>query len=90
MIRGWLSEVDELAKHLADNLQKPSLPPKFKYIVPIVCTTFPEFLYELSSHTLLVDNVPRICTLNELILFLSNLGPYLPELKTRAFVQSIK
>lgn len=63
-----LNQIDSLAKIIANNHNDLNirLPDRVKYIVPLVVTPFPEYIWELSDNLFLSKDLPRIITIKEL------------------------
>jgi len=70
-----LKQVDNTAKCLANgalNEKGKGLPLNVKYIIPLVCTPLVMFIKQKDAHYFLTNGIPRICTPQELILFIKN------------------
>lgn len=72
----WLNEIDEIGNHILDNARSLKLPEKYRYILPLVCTSHPVYILEEVEKLRLPNGVPRICTLTELEDFILNLEKY--------------
>ena len=70
----WLRDNDERASFLAENPKGDNydLPQDYSHVVPVVCSTHPEFLFDISEHFLLDRYTPRVCTPKELVEFLNS------------------
>lgn len=73
-IRGLLSESDERAKKIAANPVGSNyrIPAECKYIIPVVCSSMAEYIWEDEPMTQLTDSIPRVCTVGELIEILND------------------
>lgn len=69
--KSWLREAEELAKHLAANATELGIPPKYHRVVPLVCSVYPEYLYEDRPELVLWEDIPRVATLPELFRYFS-------------------
>ncbi|MFZ5933049.1 MAG: hypothetical protein ACOYT7_03185 [Patescibacteria group bacterium] len=78
--KGWLKEIDEIGKHITKNSKDLTLPRRYKYLLPIVCTSHPEYIWDEIRNLRLPNNVPRICTLGEILDFIRDLNKYRPKL----------
>jgi hypothetical protein len=77
----WLREVEEVGKFISIRKNNsPFLPNKYKYIVPIVCTGSPIYVWEEISNLRLPNGTPRICTISELQLFIASLEKHKEKL----------
>jgi len=68
-VRAWLSESDTRARLIAQypvgaNYRIPSV---CKYIIPVVCSSMAEYIWEDEAMTQLTESIPRVCTIQELI-----------------------
>jgi hypothetical protein len=68
-VQDWIRESDRRARAIAlrpigDNY---AIPDSCRCIVPIVCSSFPEYFFDLSEEMLLTESIPRVCTLPELL-----------------------
>lgn len=63
-----LKAVENKAEFIATNYRDlyPALPRGVHYIVPLVVSPFPEYIWEKSEYLFLEQRLPRILTLNEL------------------------
>jgi hypothetical protein len=69
-VERWLEGVREKAARLAGNPEFTNafIPKQFTHVVPVVCSAFPEFCYDLGKESfLIVDEIPRVCTAEELL-----------------------
>lgn len=83
----WLKEVEEIGKFIARKENDLSFfPNKYKYIIPLVCTSSPIYIWEEIANLRLPGGIPRICTLGELQLFVSNLKKYEGGLVNTSYV----
>lgn len=83
----WLKEVEEIGKFISTKKNNsPFLPNKYKYIVPVVCTSSPIYVWEEIEDLRLPNDTPRICTLRELQLFVANLEKYKEKLIKSSYV----
>jgi len=85
----WVRDNDGRASFLADNPigDNYRLPMECLYVVPIVCTTYPEFLFDVSDRMLLSGDIPRVCTPKELTEFLDSFRE--PELTSRSYTRKV-
>lgn len=68
----WLSENDERARKLAQNPEGSNYKLKeIKYILPIICSAWVEYVYELDEKYFLTPEIPRVATPPEIIEFLT-------------------
>lgn len=70
----WLNQADSLAKKIStsptwDNGQ---IPKNIKYVVPLVCSSFHEYIWEDKERHFLNKEVPRISTIGELTEYLKS------------------
>lgn len=87
----WLKDVDKLAKLISGMAHdRLGIPLKYKFIVPLVCSSSPWYIWKDSSKFRLPNNVPRVCTLNELCDFLKNLEGCKEDLLKKQYVIKIK
>lgn len=67
-IKEGLHQIEDKAIFIAKNvhtLTKP-IPAGIEYIIPILATPFPEYIWKKSENLFLDDNLPRILTLKEM------------------------
>jgi hypothetical protein len=85
----WVRDNDIRASFLADNPigDNYRLPMDCLYVVPIVCTTYPEFLFDVSDHMLLSGNIPRVCTPKELTEFLDSFNE--SEVTSKSYTRKV-
>ena len=71
----WLSQVIRTAKKLAEQPQGDNyqMPPEIEYLVPLVVSTTVEPLFDLDEKHLVTEDIPRVCTPNELIEILTEI-----------------
>ncbi|MHA1918348.1 MAG: hypothetical protein ACTSWX_01270 [Promethearchaeota archaeon] len=74
-INGWRRKLKEKVEIIIENPKGDNykVPDKIKKIIPIICTSSVEFLFEIESY--LDNNIPDVCTPFELIHYLSNFKP---------------
>lgn len=83
----WLKEVGEIGKFISIKKNNSSfLPNKYKYIVPVVCTSSPIYVWEEIANLRLPNGTPRICTIRELQLFVASLEKYKEKLIKSGYV----
>jgi hypothetical protein len=76
----WLRDIEEIGKHLVKRWKDYKLPKKYKYVIPIVCTTSPLYVWKEMANLRLPNDLPRICTLSELSEFLRNFDKHKTKL----------
>lgn len=85
----WLEEIKEIGKHLAGKWNDYKLPEGYKYIVPLVCTSSPLYVWREITDLRLPNGLPRICTLAEISDFLGNIKKYKTKLIKSNFTLNI-
>ncbi len=90
MVKGWLRKSYERARLVASEPKGDNycIPEGVTHVVPVVCSTFPEFIHPLDDGNMLRPNVPRICTVTELIQFALSFEA--TELRSKPFCIPIK
>jgi hypothetical protein len=86
----WLNETDARARLIAQNRKGANyrIPDGLTHIVPLVCSSFAEFVWSLDERYFLeAKKTPRVCTYDELVLFLKHME--LSDLLSRSFVLPI-
>jgi hypothetical protein len=61
------SKVDFILKNY-DTINIP-LPPGIKYLVPVVCSSFPEYIWDNTEDLFLNNKIPRVATYQEILEF---------------------
>jgi hypothetical protein len=75
-IKEWLKQAEDDARWLAVKgnaaqiIKDDKELQKYTWIVPVVITLYPEYLFNISDDYMLSSTIPRICTINEFSLFL--------------------
>lgn len=72
--KSWLRFAHEVAKTVAEHHKELQLPVEIKYIIPFVCTGWPEYLFEPCDQYFMTDGTPRIATIKEIEQFCRSLG----------------
>lgn len=72
--KAWLRFAHETAKTVAEHHEELGLPPELKVIHPLVCTGWPEYLFEPYEDYSFQNGMPRIATLNEILSFFKDLN----------------
>jgi len=72
-VQEWIHQSDRRANlvSVAPIGSNYALPSHITHIVPIVCSTWPEFIFSLEDRYYLTPQIPRVCTPDELIEFLT-------------------
>ncbi len=67
-IREWLKKSDERAQRIANEPAGAnySLDKSLKYLVPVVCSSMPEYFWDWRENLFLDASTPRVCTVTEL------------------------
>jgi hypothetical protein len=67
-VEQWLSQVVKTTKLLASNPQGDNykIPDDIHCLVPVVCSQHPEAVYDFDSKHFLLNDIPRVCTPQEL------------------------
>jgi hypothetical protein len=89
-IKGYLTEVEAKADFIMNNegrLNK-TIPSSVKYIVPVVITSFPEYIWEKTENLFITDDISRVLTINELDIIKSVTS--FDKIKNRTFVRKLK
>lgn len=73
MAKSWLHSAQRVAKAIADHCEELNLNPEIRGIVSLVCTGWPEYLFEPSQDYFLEDGTPRIATLPEIQRFFKSI-----------------
>jgi hypothetical protein len=73
LAKGALRFAYETAKVVADHSKELSLPRGIKGILPLVCTGWPEYLFEPLEDFTMFDGTPRIATIKEIQQFCSKI-----------------
>jgi hypothetical protein len=73
-VKQWIKESDDRAQLIARtpigaNYQ---IPIGITHVVPIVCSSRAEYIWNLGPQYMLTGKIPRVCTLGELIAYLNN------------------
>lgn len=71
--KGWLRFVYETAKVVANHRKELKLAENIKIILPLVCTGWPEYLFEPTEDFFIFDGTPRIATMKEIKQFCRNI-----------------
>jgi len=68
-IKKWLAESDARARLIAQNPVGANykIPAECEYIIPVVCSSMAEYIWEDEGATQLTESIPRVCTIQELI-----------------------
>ncbi len=70
IVQGWLAQSDNRAQKIAiapvgANYE---IPTRITHLIPVVCTAFPEFIWDLASDNFLADrSIPRVFTYGEMV-----------------------
>lgn len=64
--KSWLRFAHEVAKAVAEHHKELQLPVEIKYIIPFVCTGWPEYLFDPCDQYFMADGTPRIATIREI------------------------
>ena len=64
--KSWLHFAHKTGQVIATHRAELQLPKELKGIIPLVCTGWPEYLYEPSQDYFMEDGTPRIATMREL------------------------
>jgi hypothetical protein len=70
VVQGWLAQSDNRARKIAITPigANYEIPTGITHLIPLVCTAFPEFIWDLAPEHFLVDrSIPRVCTYGEMI-----------------------
>lgn len=73
MAKSWFRFTHETAKAVAAHYQELNLPPELRGICPLVCTGWPEYLFEPSQDYFMEDGTPRIATIHEIRWFFESI-----------------
>lgn len=67
-IRKWLNKSDKRARRIANEPAGAnySLDKSLKYLVPVVCSSMPEYFWDSGEDLFLDASTPRVCTVTEL------------------------
>lgn len=73
-VQEWIYQSDRRANlvSVAPVGSNYALPSYITHIVPIVCSTWPEFIFSLDNKYYLTPQIPRVCTSDELVEFLTS------------------
>ncbi len=73
-VEQWLSQVVKTTRLLASNPQGDNyrIPNDIHYLVPVVCSQHVEAVYDFDDKHFLSDNIPRVCTPQELLIVLAS------------------
>lgn len=68
-VKSWLARIDKQAQLIAQNPVGANyrIPPECRYIIPIVCSSMTEYIWEDEVWTQLTESIPRVCTIQELM-----------------------
>jgi len=64
--KSWLNFTHQTAKVIARHHEELKLPKGLRGIMPLVCTGWPEYLYDPSQDYFMEDGTPRIATMREI------------------------
>jgi len=64
--KGWFRFAYETAKVVANHRKELKLPRNLEGILPLVCTGWPEYLFEPAEDSFMFDGTPRIATIREI------------------------
>lgn len=71
--KSWLRFARHTANAISDHCEELKLPSEIKGICPLVCTGWPEYLYEPSQDYFMDDGIPRIATIREIEAFFKSI-----------------
>ena len=71
--KGWLRFAYQTAKVVANHRNDLKLPKNIEAILPLVCTGWPEYLFEPAEDFFMFDGTPRIATIREIEQFCRNI-----------------
>lgn len=71
--KGWLRFAYQTAKVIANHRKELKLPKNIEGILPLVCTGWPEYLFEPAEDFFMFDDTPRIATIREIEQFCRNI-----------------
>lgn len=71
--KGWLRFAYQTAKVIANHRKELKLPKNTAAILPLVCTGWPEYLFEPDEDFFMFDGTPRIATIREIEQFCRNI-----------------
>lgn len=62
-----LDAINNIADHLARRTSDLKIPPSVRGIIPLVCCPFPEWIVSLEKNLWIFDDIPCVCTPDELL-----------------------